>query len=132
MPPIRFLSVENVIEIHEQEMKVHGGLSGLRDLGLLESAVMMPRAQFGGQYLHEDIPTMAAAYLFHIAQAHAFRDGNKRTAVLSALVFLDHNGFEVTADNDDIIDVGLNVASGELDKSGVIHWMHSFAQPKKR
>ena len=72
MTAIRFLSVEDVLAIHQNTIVKEGGLAGLRDAGLLESAVLMPQQQFGGEYLHRDLPSMASAYLFHIAQNHAF------------------------------------------------------------
>ena len=84
---IRFLSVDDVLAIHEDTMEHEGGLAGVRDPGLLESAVLMPQQQFGGQYLHAGLGAMAAAYLFHIAQNHPFNDGNKRAAAMAALVF---------------------------------------------
>jgi death on curing protein len=89
----------------------------VRDAGLLESAVAMPGAGFGGQYLHRDVPEMAAAYQFHLAQNHPFFDGNKRVAAIAAAVFLRLNGWELTADPDDFYRVTLAVADGSADKS---------------
>lgn len=122
MQPIRFLSVEDVIQIQQDTIEIEGGGRGLRDLGLLISAVMMPRQSFGGEFLHQDIPTMAAAYLFHIAQNHPFADGNKRAASLSALVFLSINGVEALPDPDDFERVTMAVASGEMSKPDLIDW----------
>jgi len=130
MRDIRFFTVENVIQMHDRTMREHGGLGGVRDLGLLESAVMMPQARFGGEYLHDGVPAMAAAYLYHIAQNHAFHDGDKRPAVLAALTFLDHNGFEITAKNKDIVGVGLAVASGQMNKPQLTKWMGRFVKPR--
>ena len=93
---------------------------------------MMPQASFGGEYLHPDIPAMAAAYTFHDCQAHAFHDGNKRCAVLSGLIFLDNNGYEVIACDDDIITLGLGVANGRLDKSDTTIWMRKFSRRVRR
>src|SRR5436305_14520652 len=89
---LRFLSVEDVLQIQDDTIGIEGGLRGVRDMGLLESAVLMPQQQFGGVYLHEGLGAMAAAYLFHIASNHPFLDGNKRAAAMSALIFLDVNG----------------------------------------
>ena len=125
---IRFLTVGEVEVIHDDALGGHGGLSGIRDRGLLESAVMMPQAMFGGHYLHSDIPAMAAAYVFHICKAHAFHDGNKRCAVLAACIFLDNNGYDVTASDDDVIALGLGVADDRLDKSDATAWMGQFAR----
>jgi death-on-curing protein len=73
-----FLSVEDVIFLHDEQLVRFGGAAGIRDQGLLESAVGMPQASFGGEFLHADLFAMAAAYAFHIAQNQAFVDGNKR------------------------------------------------------
>jgi death-on-curing family protein len=91
-PEPEFLSIEDVISLHDMQLVRFGGAAGIRDQGLLESAVGMPQASFGGDYLHGDLFAMAAAYGFHIAQNQAFVDGNKRTGLLSAIVFLDLNG----------------------------------------
>ena len=81
----RFLSVEDVLLIQSDTLEHEGGLAGVRDFGLLESAVMMPRQQFGGVHLHRTLAEQAAAYLFHLCRNHPFNDGNKRAAVLAAL-----------------------------------------------
>ena len=129
---IRFLTVNEVEAIHDDALGGHGGLSGIRDHGLLESAVMMPQAMFGGKYLHPDIPAMAAAYVFHICKAHAFHDGNKRCAVLAACIFLDNKGYDVTASDNDVIALGLGVADDRLDKSDATAWMRQFARRMKK
>ena len=123
MQLIRFLSVDDVLAIHEDTIAREGGLGGVRDHGLLESAVMMPQQQFGGQYLHEGIVAMAAAYLFHIAQNHAFHDGNKRAAVMSALVFLDVNGITALPEPEELEQATLSVASGQMTKSELADWL---------
>lgn len=119
---IRFLSTEEVLLIQQDTIEEEGGLRGVRDLGLLESAVMTPRQSFGGQYLHEGLATMAAAYLFHIAKNHPFMDGNKRAAAMTALVFLDVNGCQTLPDPDDMEKVTLAVAAGEMSKEQLIEW----------
>ena len=73
-----FLTVKEVSVLHQDQIEVFGGIHGIRDEGLLESAVMTPQASFGGEYLHSDIFEMAAAYAFHIAENQPFLDGNKR------------------------------------------------------
>jgi death-on-curing protein len=87
-----FLSVVEVLFLHEEQLARYGGGTGIRDIGLLESAVAQPQATFGSEYLHADLFQMAAAYAFHIAQNQPFVDGNKRTGLVAALVFLDLNG----------------------------------------
>ena len=126
----RFLSVEDVLLIHQDTMQHEGGAPGLRDPALLESAVMMPRQQFGGKYLHENMACMAAAYLFHIAQNHPFHDGNKRVAVMSALVFLDVNGIELLPETDVLEAVVMAVASSAMSKQQLTEWFGKQLGPQ--
>ncbi len=88
----------------------------MRDEGLLESAVTMPSATFGGQFLHDSLPAMAGAYLFHICKNHAFVDGNKRTALASAGIFLSLNGKRFVASDDELETITLGVADGSIGK----------------
>lgn len=120
---LRFLSVDDVLAIHQDTLATEGGLAGIRDIGLLESAVLMPQQQFGREYLHPDRAAMAAAYLFHITQNHSFLDGNKRTGVLACLVFLKLNGVETLPGPDELEATTLDVASGRLSKQALIEWM---------
>jgi len=89
---LRHLDVEAVLAIHAEVLAAHGGLPGLRDKGLLESAVAAPKASFGGKPLISNPVEVAAAYLFYLCRNHPFADGNKRTALAAALVFLEANG----------------------------------------
>jgi death on curing protein len=120
---IVFLSVEDVVIIQGSAIEHEGGMGGMRDHGLLDAAVAMPRQQFGGAYLHEDVAAMAAAYLFHIAQNHPFLDGNKRAAVMAAFVFLDKNGIELTVSSKELEAVTRRVAAGQMTKDELVHWM---------
>lgn len=123
MGTIVFLNVEDVLFLHADTIDTDGGSHGIRDHGLLDAAVAMPRQQFGGQFLHEDLAAMAAAYLFHIAQNHPFVDGNKRAAVMSALAFLRANDVELTMDSKELEEITLKVAAGELSKEKLTKWM---------
>lgn len=120
MDDIRFLTVENVLRMHAQSIERFGGRDCAGDIGLLESAVAMPMATYGGEMLHPDIAAMAGAYLFHISKAHALIDGNKRTAWAAALVFLALNGHDIKANNNEVIEIGLAVADGSLPKRELI------------
>ena len=111
-----FLSVEDVLEIHADQLAEFGGGSGVRDRGLLESAVAQPQATFGGELMHEDEFEIAAAYLFHLVSNHPFIDGNKRTGLLAALVFLDLNGRTVVTRSEELYELTMTVAAGELTK----------------
>ncbi len=122
---VKFLSLEDVVAIHDNTLRHEGGLMGLRDPGLLESAVLMPQQQFGGSYLHEDVAAMAAAYLFHICSNHPFVDGNKRTAVLASLVFLAVNGVERFPAPEGLERMTMGLAAGEIDKGELTGWMRT-------
>jgi death on curing protein len=114
-----FLSLYEVTEIHTDQIRRYGGLSGIRDIELLKSAVAMPAAGLGEEYFHVDGYEMAAAYLFHIVRNHPFSDGNKRTGAVSALVFLILNGIELCADEDRLENIVNSVAEGKIGKSEV-------------
>lgn len=115
MEPL-FLSLDEVLEIHEQQIDRYGGAPGLRDAAALESSVATPQATFGGAFLHPSIPAMAAAYLFHLCRNHAFIDGNKRVGTNAAITFLLMNGWLPTFDQEELADLVLSVASAELTK----------------
>ncbi|MEI8015933.1 MAG: type II toxin-antitoxin system death-on-curing family toxin [Nitrospira sp.] len=125
MEHVTFLSVDDVLLLHADTITADGGLHGVRDHGLLDAAVAMPRQQFGGAFFHEDLAAMAAAYLFHIAQNHPFVDGNKRAAVMSALAFLLANGVEFSLAPQELEAMTRQVAGGELSKETLTKWMHS-------
>jgi death on curing protein len=121
--PLIFLDVEDVLLIQQDTVEAEGGARGVRDLGLLDAAVMVPRQSYGGEYLHPDLPAMAAAYLFHIAKNHPFVDGNKRAAAMSALVFLDLNGVTRLPEWTEFERVTMAVASGDMAKEALTTWM---------
>ncbi|MGB7569605.1 MAG: type II toxin-antitoxin system death-on-curing family toxin [Chitinivibrionales bacterium] len=113
----RFLTIPEVIEIHDQEIVAAGGLSGVRDLNALDSAVGAPQASFSGQFLM-DIFEMAATYLNSIAINHPFMDGNKRTALASSLTFLFMNGYEIEESYDEeLADKTLDLVTRKITKS---------------
>ncbi len=123
-----FLSVEDVLELHGLQMERYRGAGGLRDRGLLESAVAQPEATFDGKSVHEDLYSMAAAYLYHIVMNHPFVDGNKRTGLLAMLVFLDLNGISIEHSTDELFDLTLAVAEGKLDKPGIASTLKELAR----
>lgn len=116
---LEFLALEDVLEIHEMQLIRYGGGDGLRDRGLLESALAQPRATFDGEFIHNDLFAMAAAYLFHIVSNHPFIDGNKRTGLLSALVFLELNGISIEGESEALHVLTMAVAEGHADKNEV-------------
>ena len=119
MREIVFLGLDEVIEIHSDQIKRYGGHPGIRDIELLKSAVAMPAAGFGDNYLHTDIYEMAAAYLYHIIRNHPFIDGNKRTGAVASVVFLMMNGIEINSDEDCFERMVLSASEGKIDKAGI-------------
>jgi death on curing protein len=111
-----FLSVDEVLSLHVDQIRLFGGTEGLRDRGALESAIAMPQASFGGQFLHDDVFEMAAAYAFHIAENQPFLDGNKRTALDAAIVFLGLNGYLVLDPDEKLYDAMIDLSSGAMNK----------------
>jgi death-on-curing protein len=118
MSPV-FLTLDEVLTIHRDQLTRYGGAQGIHDLGLLLSALAQPAATFGGQFLHADLLEMAAAYLFHIVQNHPFIDGNKRVGAVAALVFLELNDLEVNATDDELESLVWGVAQGQVDKARI-------------
>ncbi len=122
-----FLSVEQVSAIHAAMIERYGGHPGIRDRGMLASAVAMPPAAFGGEFVHADVFEMAAAYLFHIVGNHPFVDGNKRAGAASAIVFLAINGVEIDADEDGLVEITMAVAQSEASKAQVAAFFRRIA-----
>lgn len=116
---IRFLGLDEVLSLHRDQVARYGGAEGVRDLGLLESAVAVPEASFGGSYLHATLPEMAAAYLFHLAQNHPFVDGNQRLAAAALFMFLYLNDLLLECTEDELVELTLGVARGSTTKAEV-------------
>jgi death-on-curing protein len=127
-----FLSVENLITIHDRMIKEFGGMPGIADQGLLESAAAMPTASFEGNYLHKGLAAMAAAYMFHICKNHPFFDGNKRVAVAAADIFLNINGMRLRVSDKELKQLCLRVAAGEVSKSDTIAFLEEHSKKPSR
>jgi death-on-curing protein len=127
----RFLTLADVLELHDMQLERYGGATGIRAPDLLESAIMTPQASFGGQYVHNGIFEMAAAYAFHIAENQPFVDGNKRTALASALVFLDWHQIETEDSGDELYNAMIGLAQKKLDKAGLAKLFQKLAKPAK-
>jgi death-on-curing protein len=127
------LSVDIVREIHAEALKRFGGLGGVRDENLLASAVLTPQSSFGGKSPYADIVEIAAGYLFYIGGNHPFLDGNKRTAMMAAIVFLRLNGIEPSQDSDKWEEFVLDVASSKLDRDAATQRLRKLLKsPRKR
>jgi len=109
--------------VHERQLAEHGGSSGVRDAGLLDSALNRPRHLFAYTDPSPDIPTLAASYAYGIARNHAFGDGNKRTAAVICETFLNLNGYAFTATNDEAYDKFLALAAGDLSEGAFADWL---------
>jgi death-on-curing protein len=128
MEPV-FLTLDDVVEIHEEQIERYGGSHGIRDTGALESAVATPQGTFGGEYLHGSIHMMAAAYLFHITQNHPFIDGNKRAGANAAITFLLMNNLEPLFSEDALVDLVLGVAQGVIGKDRIARFFEECTRP---
>lgn len=128
MKKITFLTLAEIIEIHTDQIKKYGGSSGIRDINLLSSAAAMPCATFSGDFLHQGIFQMAAAYAFHISQNHPFVDGNKRTALASALVFLELNGISIADPSGTLYESMMQIASGKMSKEELAAILKKLAE----
>ena len=124
----RFLDLAEVLEIHADQIERYGGPAGIRDISLLQSAMAMPETGFAGTYAHGSHFEMAAAYLFHIVRNHPFVDGNKRTALGAALVFLHLNEIVIEAGADELVSMVEAVLAGEFDKVRVATWLKDKAR----
>ena len=123
-----FLTLAEVVEIHADQITRYGGQDGVRDLGLLESALAQPEASFGGEWLHKDLYEMGAAYAYHVCQNHPFVDGNKRAALACALVFLEMNGVSLTNPKGFLKEAMTAVASGRMGKAELAKCLRRLPQ----
>jgi len=129
MDDITFLSLDDVIEVHRRQLDLYGGSDGFIDRNVVESAAAQPAMSMFGQYLHEDVAEMAAAYLFHFAAAQGFVDGNKRTAAGCATVFLGRNGYELGCTEDDLYELTMAIANGRMSKEEAGDWIRDRLAP---
>lgn len=116
---IEFLTLAEIIKIHKNQIENYGGKEGIRDISLLSSAIAIPESTFDGGYLHKDLLEMAAAYIYHICQNHPFVDGNKRTALVAGLVFLDFNNINIHDPHEKSYKMMIDTASGKMDKDKI-------------
>ena len=116
----KFIAKEDVLSIHNKRINLYGGSYGIRDEGLLDSAIYQPQASFGGEFLHPTIVEQAAAYLFHITNNHAFIDGNKRTAFDVMVTFLNLNDYELNMTPEEAYQLTMQVADNKVSKEQLI------------
>jgi death-on-curing protein len=125
----RWIPPVYVLAIHADQVQGHGGSLGLRDRGLLESALERPKNRF--RYDPEaDLASLAAAYGFGLAQNHPFVDGNKRVAFQAMYLFLGLNGFRIEASEEEVVLLILSLASGQLDEASLANWLRDHITPR--
>ena len=120
---MKYLSAEQILFIHARIIDESGGAHGVRDIGLLQSAVSRPQATFGGNELYPDIFSKAAALMESVARNHPFLDGNKRTAISSTGIFLGLNGFRLEASQKELVRFALDIAIGKLSNEESREWL---------
>ncbi len=120
---MKFLDRDTILAFHQDLVETYGGSPGVRDQGLLESALAQPQASFGGEYVHESIFHMAAAYGFHICKNHPFFEGNKRTTLVAMYTFLYVNGYQLKADKKSLYAVVIDLANGSIDKEELVDYL---------
>lgn len=128
---IIYLTAEQVLFIHARLISETGGAHGVRDLGLLQSAVARPQAAFDGQDLYPDLFSKAAALLESLVGNHAFLDGNKRTAITSAALFLRVNSYRLNADNQQLEAFVLQCAQSLIPLEQIALWLKRHSEQKK-
>ncbi|HEY6475503.1 MAG TPA: type II toxin-antitoxin system death-on-curing family toxin [Polyangia bacterium] len=124
-----FLELADVFELHADSIARYGGDLGVRDRGLIESAVAVPRQSFGGEYLHTTLFEMAAAYAFHIAESQGFVDGNKRAGLAAATAFLAMNGYDLIERDERLYTAMIAISARTLDKRGLAGVFEECSQP---
>jgi death-on-curing protein len=126
-PDLKWVSEKTVLAIHDEQLAEHGGMPGLRNMTLVESALHRPQnlAAYGAP----DIADLAAAYAYGISHSHGFLDGNKRTAFVVAYVFLLDQGYELMASDQEAVTTMLAVAAGEISEVELAVWFRGYIRP---
>lgn len=129
MNSVRWIAKATILKIHSAQLAEHGGISGVRSDGLLESALARPELK--AQYGEADLPLLAAAYAYGIARNHPFLDGNKRTAYVAMELFLLKNGMLLVSNDEDSVIAFLKLAAGELSEDELAAWIRQNSVPAK-
>ena len=120
---VRFLPEELVLIIHSDLLQRYGGKAGIRDIALLQSALAQPKATLGRRFVHKSVFEKAAAYGFHVCRNHPFIDGNKRVAFVLMDLFLQRNGWEIVANEEDAYSMMIGLSSGRVSKVELSSWL---------
>ncbi len=127
-----YISVEQLLRLHERQIRAFGGSHGVRDTGGLESAAARPQMTFGGEDLYPDAASKAAALMHSLVMNHPFIDGNKRAGAMAAELFLIANDVELTATDDEMLEVTLPVARGEIQAEALAIWLRQRVRVRER
>ena len=121
------LTKEQIISMHELLIERTGGLNGVKDYGLLESAINNPFQTFMGKEMYPTIQRKAANLCYSLINNHAFNDGNKRIGILAMLTFLELNGIVIDCSDDELVNLGLNIASGKFTQKDILNWIVMYS-----
>jgi death-on-curing protein len=127
-----YLSVEQLLELHRMQLRTFGGSGGLRDRGALEAAAARPQMTFGGEDLYPDLVAKTAALMHSLVMNHAFVDGNKRVGAMAAELFVGANGYDLDASDDDLTELTLALASGEIKLEALAIWIRQRSRPREQ
>lgn len=125
---IKYLTPKDVLLLHNMMIDAAGGSHGIRDHGLLESAVLRPQSSFGGQDLYPGVLEKAAALVHSLLMNHMFIDGNKRTAMYSCMTFLELNGYQFTAKNKEVVDFAVKIENQKLSVEEIADWLKAHTE----
>jgi death on curing protein len=124
--------MEQLLELHRMQLRTFGGSGGLRDRGALEAAAARPQMTFGGEDLYSDLVAKTAALMHSIVMNYGFVDGNKRVGAMAAELFLAANGYDLDASDDDLTELTLALASGEITLEALAIWIRQRSRPRER
>lgn len=128
MKEVNFIPCEVILIIQREIIQLYGGIPGLRDRDLLESAMEQPKTSYDGVFLHETIFEMAAAYGFYLSQKHPFFDGNKRISLIAMDIFLQENGYEIVASEKELFKLMVSLSEGNIAKKELSVWIKANSQ----
>lgn len=131
MDIVLFLSLEQILAIHSDQVDRYGGSHGIRDIALLESAVFRPQSSFGGMDLYPSVFGKAAALIHSIIHNHPFLDGNKRTGIVSGIVFLEINNYSLRVSQKDLVGTAIAIATNKMDLEEIASWFKRHSEKKR-
>ena len=117
------ISIDDILILHEKSITEYGGKKGIRDFGMLESAIARPFQTFSGNELHPEVHQKAAALAESLIINHPFIDGNKRTGALTMIAFLNHAGYRLTASSDNLYQMIISISTGKLKFEEIVSWL---------